>query len=405
MKLVFVSNFINHHQIPLGDRLSRLCSAEGGSYIFIQTEKMDEERLSMGWEVSKLPEYVRLFDDAPDECRKLIMDADCVIFGGVDDESYIEERIAANGLVLRYSERLYKEGQWKAVSPRGLIKKYHDHTRHKSKPVYLLCAGAYVASDYSIVRAYKDKMYVWGYFPEVKKYDIDELMKGKHKEIPHILWAGRFIDWKHPEMAVSLAEYLKKKNIPFHLDIVGGGGLENALRELVTEKELSAYVSFEGYKTPGEVREYMENSDIFIHTSDRKEGWGAVLNEAMNSGCAVVADHMIGAVPYLTRHNYNGLIYMDGNKNQFYAFVEKLLKDAALRDRMGRAAYETMADEWNPDSASKKLYALINELLQSEEGTIEAVKEAESGGRKIPCDREFPTDEGRMYQKLIREGM
>ena len=45
----------------------------------------------------------------------------------------------------------------------------------------------------------------------------------------------------------------------------------------------------------------MEESEIYLVTSDRKEGWGAVVNEAMNSGCAVVADHMIGAAPWMIR--------------------------------------------------------------------------------------------------------
>lgn len=47
-----------------------------------------------------------------------------------------------------------------------------------------------------------------------------------------------------------------------------------------------------------EVRSYMEKADIYLFTSDFNEGWGAVLNESMNSGCAVVASHAIGSVPF-----------------------------------------------------------------------------------------------------------
>jgi hypothetical protein len=35
---------------------------------------------------------------------------------------------------------------------------------------------------------------------------------------------------------------------------------------------------------PEEVRVHMEQSNIYLFTSDFGEGWGAVLNEAMNSG-------------------------------------------------------------------------------------------------------------------------
>lgn len=53
-----------------------------------------------------------------------------------------------------------------------------------------------------------------------------------------------------------------------------------------------------GYKKPEEVRERMEKADILLATSDRGEGWGAVMQRAMNSGCVVIADHMMGAVPF-----------------------------------------------------------------------------------------------------------
>ena len=43
--------------------------------------------------------------------------------------------------------------------------------------------------------------------------------------------------------------------------------------------------------------------------SGRKEGWGAVVNEAMSSGCAVVADAEAGSVPYLIENSKDGFIY------------------------------------------------------------------------------------------------
>ena len=46
MKITFVSNYINHHQIPF----SNACYGElGDGYRFIQTEPMEEERVAMGW--------------------------------------------------------------------------------------------------------------------------------------------------------------------------------------------------------------------------------------------------------------------------------------------------------------------------------------------------------------------
>lgn len=155
-KIAFVSNYINHHQIPFCDSMYRLLE---GAFTFVQTERMEQERVQMGWHASRRPDYVRCWYEEPEACRRLVLDCDVALFGGTDDESYIEERLRAGKPVMRVSERLYKTGQWKAVSPRGLLKKYHDHTRYRKSPVWLLCAGAYVASDFRIIRAYPGKMY------------------------------------------------------------------------------------------------------------------------------------------------------------------------------------------------------------------------------------------------------
>ncbi len=361
MTLTFVSNYINHHQIPVSDELYRFL---GEDYTFIQTEPVEEERLQMGWqdESGKLP-YLKLFYEEAEQCRNLIMDSDVVIFGGTDEEDYIQPRLRAGKLVLRYSERIYKSGQWKAISPRGLKKKYGDHTRYRKAAVYLLCAGGYVASDFHLIHSYPDKMLKWGYFPATKRLD-KEVLLGKHKKgAVSLMWAGRFIDWKHPELPILLAEYLKKKGYQFHLSMVGGGDMEADIRQMISEKKLEEEVSLCGYLQPGQVREMMERTEVYLFTSDYKEGWGAVLNEAMNSGCAVLASHAIGAVPFLLKHGKNGMVFEDGNLKDMEEKAEQLLKSATKRKELGEAAYETILQEWNAEMAAGRLVELAKRLL------------------------------------------
>lgn len=369
MKVTFVSNYINHHQIPFCEAMYEKLGEE---YCFIQTEPMEEERVRMGWgaQLDKLP-WLKVFYEQEAECKKLIKDSDVVLFGGVEDESYITERLAEGKVVVRLSERIYKEGQWKAISPRGLKKKYHDHTRYRKSPVYLLCCGGYVASDFHIVRAYPGKMFQWGYFPEKKTHDIEALLAekaGRRKETGKIslLWAGRFIDWKHPEYAVRAAAKLKQEGYDFSLTMVGGGAMEEELRDMVRTEELEDVVTFAGFQKPEKVREYMEQADIFLFTSDYKEGWGAVLNEAMNSGCAVVANVALGAVPFLIKPEENGLIYPNKNFNAFYENVTKLIQNPDMINALGRSAYKTIADTWNAQEAANRLVPFLEKLVQGE---------------------------------------
>jgi glycosyltransferase involved in cell wall biosynthesis len=378
--------------------MCRLLEERGGSFLFIQTQEMEEERLKMGWKKEDTLSFVRCFYKDEEQCRRLIMDSDVVLFGGCDDESYIQDRLKSGRIVIRISERLYKTGQWKAVSPRGLIKKYHDHTGYRNAQVYLLCAGGYVASDFHIVRAYPGKMYKWGYFPRTVQYDVDKLMSEKGwndngDTVVYILWAGRFIDWKHPELALETAEFLKKKNIRFHMDIIGGGDMEKQMKLMLAEKNLGDVVTMTGFKSPEEVRRSMEKADIFLFTSDRQEGWGAVANEAMNSGCAVIADHMIGAVPYLIRNEQNGCIYKDGDRASLFEKAEYLTGNPELVKELGRNAYETIVSVWNAENAAAQLLKLTDCLMG--QGGGECMEEG-----NYPCAPEKPIPERKMYKNI-----
>jgi len=391
VKITFVSNYINHHQIPLAEELFQKL---GSDYRFIETEPMEDERVSMGWDskTSNLP-YLLQFYKSEEECKDLIMNSDIVAFGGCDDESYIYDRLKAHKPVIRISERIYKSGQWKAISPRGLIKKYQDHTSHRKDPVILLCAGAYTPSDFNIVKAYPDKMYRWGYFPPTREYDFEKLWETKKKETPEILWAGRFIDWKHPEAAISVANRLRKDNISFKLTMIGGGVEEDNIRRIIDNFDLSSYISLEGFKSPLEVREYMERADVFLFTSDYLEGWGAVLNEAMNSGCAVVANAATGATPYLISQGENGFAYENKDLDSLYKNVKQLVTDEQLRREIGKNAYSTITEIWNASKAAEAFIELSKALLGNKEVSIH---------HHGPGSKAKVIPERKMYQSIVK---
>lgn len=364
----------------------------GADFAFVQTSRMEEDRVKMGWgsEVSSIP-YLKLYYEEQERCAGLILDSDVVVFGGVEDERYIKPRLNAGKIVIRASERLYREGQWKSISPRGRKKKYEDHTQYADAPVYLLCHGAYVASDFNIVHAYPDKKYVWGYFPAVYTYNLDSLFFRKlhldqngEPEV-RILWAGRFLKLKHPEYAVRAAKCLERQHISFHLDMVGGGELEEQLRDSVEKWHLEQRVTFHGFQPPQSVRRFMEESDLFLFTSNHLEGWGAVLNESMNSACAVVAGSGIGAVPFLIRHGQNGLVYKNGCYKEFQEQVLQLCKDAALRRQLGMNAYQTMVSEWNPKVAADRLYRFCEGLVN---GSVQPEKEGPLSPAPLIAPRE-----------------
>lgn len=376
MKVTFVSNYINHHQIPMSEYLY---GQLGDDYRFVQTEPMEEERRAMGWGggTDALSWLVCSYEQQG-EVQRLLEESDVVVFGGCRQEELIQKRLKDNKPVLRYSERIYREGQWKFVTPRGLIKKYRDHIRFRKKAAYLLCAGAYVASDYHLIHAYPGKMFRFGYFTRFLRYENEDChRKRENNAVPVLLWAGRFMELKHPADAVRAAADLRAEGFAFQLRMVGGGDEEHLLKRMVHERKLEDVVRFTGFMKPEQVREQMEQADIFLFTSDHGEGWGAVLNEAMNSGCAVVANEAAGASPYLIKDGENGFLYRNRDYDGLKACVRQLLADQALRRRLGSRAYETIRDVWNPENAAAELLSLCRQIteLTSDGGRAPKAKE------------------------------
>lgn len=362
MKVVFLSNYFNHHQKPFCEEMYRLL---GDGYAFIETAPMSGERKKLGWGENSIPTYVkRSWDGSSDkeELQQLVNEADAVIIGSATT-SWIAERLRAGRLVFRYSEHPLKKGfEPLKYLPRLLLWRRRNFW---SREPYMLCASGYTAGDYRKFGMYRGRTYKWGYFPETKTYgDPDALIAAK--DPTQLLWCGRFLDWKHPDDAVAVVGRLRKEGYALSLHVIGCGDMEAQLRAAVEAQGLGDCVEFCGSMKPEQVREAMERAGIYLATSDRGEGWGAVVNEAMNSGCAVVASHAMGSVPFLVKDGENGCVYRSGDVEMLYEKVKALLDAPERQKQIGKQAYRTMTEVWSACVAAERFVVLAEKILAGE---------------------------------------
>ncbi len=352
--IIFVSNYYNHHQSALSEAIYQYTF---GEYRFIETEPMSNERIQLGWGGENAI-YVTNYYDNKEKHQEEIDKADVVICGSAPQE-LLKKRLSEKRLTFLYSERPYKEAcPWYKIPIH--IWRYHQ-IWGKQKNHYLLCASAFASYDYSKVRRFVGKSYCWGYFPEVVRYnDFDKVMKQKSSNT--ILWVGRFVKSKHPELSILVASRLKNQGYKVKMTLIGMGEMKQELQKMILDLGLQDCVQILSSMPPSEVRKHMEQSAIFMFTSDRNEGWGAVLNESMNSGCAVVASHEIGSVPFLIENGKNGLIYRDGDFESLYSAVKQLLDYPEIGESLGKEAYRTMTSLWNAETAAKRLLLLIEDI-------------------------------------------
>jgi len=170
---------------------------------------------------------------------------------------------------------------------------------------------------------------------------------------------------KHPEIVIKLAKRLKAQNYNFRIRMLGTGELENKIRNIVKKEELDDVVEVVGQVPSDKVKNYLEESNIFIGTSGSQEGWGAVINESMNAGCAVIANQKMGSVPFLIKHGETGLMY--NSYNELEKNIKEVIKNKKLQRKLGKNAYEFITKKWTSKVAAENLIKLFESILKGKE--------------------------------------
>ncbi len=365
MKLTFFCNYLNHHQVWVADELHKLL---GDDFKFVTTMPFNPDELKGGADYTSRPYCVNSITDF-DTAINYALDSEVCVFGA-GSQIFAVERAKRNpsGLSFEVSERWLKRGFINIISPNFLrwYKNYFLFFRKAN--FHKLCSSGFVKRDDEILRCYKGKHYKWGYFTNVNNESISELNVGSGKI--RIMWCGRFLKLKHPELAVYMAKTLKSEGFDFELDFYGGGDYESMIKTLSKGLELDDVITFHGAVPNDEALEAMKHHDIFIFSSNKKEGWGAVANEALSNGCVLVASKDIGSSPYLIENGYNGFCFKTKDSISLTDRVRWLMNHPADLLKMKRNAFNTMKNIWNPENAAHSLLALINDLKKGSESSL-----------------------------------
>ncbi len=368
--IVFISNFLNHHQFPVADAMYRQTN---GEYRFIETIE------TFGW-ISKsgypkydnIPWLVRAWTSPEKlaEAERLVVESDVVMTNGTDYLHWIKRRLDEGRLTFDVGERWLKRGLLNLLSPRLLKFQYYYHRYFYNKPIYRLNCSGFAAEDMIFMRSFKERMFRWGYFPAVSGVPIDDILSQRKNRFVRIISIARFIPLKHHEHQIELAVRLKNKGMRFSIDMYGSGPEEKKIAAMISKFGLEDYVRLCGNLPNDKLMEELRAHDIMIFTSDRNEGWGAVVNEAMGNGCTLVVSSAIGAVPYLVKDGENGMVYNDGDINDLTDKAQLLIEDKALSQKLARAAYKTITEDWSAEVAASNFIKLVKGINQGNRNII-----------------------------------
>ncbi len=365
MTIVYFSSVFNHHSMPICDALNSLPNV---TCYFVATREEEAQRKTLGYHGYERDYVIDMLASEENRQRAyhLALEAD-VMIAGVFPYEFLKERLKKGKLTFLCQERMFKYHASIKQKARAWFFNFRKYRRFKKSPLYLLAIGEGAARDYESIGYYKGKSFQWAYYPPFIEYDVDNLMAQKEGPAVQILFVGRLIPLKHPEYALRATKTLLEKGYNVDLTYVGTGEMEDDLRQEAAA--LGDSVSFLGPMAPEQVRKEMEKANILTFTSNTKEGWGAVVNEAMNSGCAIVAGSEPGAVKTMLNDGENGLVYCREEYDQFYEKLEQLVADPQLAQRLGEAAYETISQKYNATVAAQRFVQQARALLDDEQLT------------------------------------
>lgn len=342
--IVFIVPFVSPHTLPLGKELSKYQEV-----VFVNTIALTEERRRMGYDVKDSKVKIYNLYEKQEFCIHLIDIADCVIFAGSFGFNILEKRVKENKLTFLMSERIFKKGIIKWLDKRTYeLMSFCRSVREKN--VYLLSLGENAAKDFRFLGFNKNKIFCFGYFPK-----IEEIIRknGKKDDACNILWVGRMVGFKRPILALKA---MKGLPVQYKLTMIGDGALYERVKNFAKKKNVN--VEFCGNRDHYFVIEKMREADILLSTSNKGEGWGTVINEAMNCGCAIVCSENIGCAGTLI--NSNNSKTFKGNSG--LKVRNALLETEKELDFLSANAQDTIKNHFNPIVAAERFNRLLEAI-------------------------------------------
>jgi len=196
------------------------------------------------------------------------------------------------------------------------------------------------------------------YFPETENGINSELYKYIEKlknEKIIIAAVGRLDLDKRIDRAINILKQVRHKNT--HLLVFGDGELENDLRKLVKNLNLTEHVDLLGYVAG--VNNYYKLFDIVLFTSDW-EGMPLTMWEAMANKVPVLAPD-VGGFKEILEENNCGIIYKPGNVNDAAQKLISLLEDHLLRIKLGNNGMTAIREKYNEENFIKQIENVYSE--------------------------------------------
>lgn len=324
MKIYFWQLRISPHQSSF---LSQL-SVKNEVNLIVHYKTLSKERFNLGWKVPELRNVNIIYSPTRQVIKRIIHDESDSIH--VFSSFYHNKmNFYAFLLAVWYKRKLgilAEPYNWFGF--KGKIREYREKIFHKmfgDSISFFLAIGNIGVNLYSKAGYNENKIFEWGYF--VSQFNLLENDKVDVNKEFIITFIGRLAEGKGLSTLIKSLQNIQQS---FVLYIVGDGPLRSYLKQLVTFYELSDKVYFQGILENRRIQETLDFTDLLVLPSDKKDGWGVVVNEALNSGVPVLCSNNCGASTLLKEY-WRGSVFEFSNNMELGTELKKRIDEGKLK--------------------------------------------------------------------------
>lgn len=178
----------------------------------------------------------------------------------------------------------------------------------------------------------------------------------------YVFTAGRLAPRKGLEDLIECARILKERGAKLKFLIAGEGPNFQNLQNTIRTKGLESTVTLLGHISDrNKLAELYCASKMYVHPA-HYEGLPTVVLEAMACGKPVIATEVSG-LPDVINNGINGFLTPPRNPGKLANFIEIILNDDQLADRIGQAARKTIQERFSLEVVTQNYIREYQNLL------------------------------------------
>ena len=337
MKIIFWQNVLSIHQIPYINQLSKF--EDVNEVILISGEDLTNERKNMGWSNigSDSTLNFRIIINPNNELIKTIYSS-CVddswhLYSGIRSFEFVYN---AFRIGLKYNIKRALITERPNTFAFGLC---------NGKPIWLHKIrfflqdrkyAKYISKVFAMgdeaVNYFKSVYNKWEVIPFAYCTELKEVDSNVNLGTLNLCFVGSLSWWKSPESIMKAANLIKKE---INISYIGRGNKESEIKKLSKYSD-KIKLTLYGFKSNKEIPLILSNQDILILPSIY-DGWGAVVNEAIQNGLYVICSDKCGAKELL-KNTRIGIVFDSNDINELsekinYCInnIERIRKDREYR--------------------------------------------------------------------------